>query len=285
MKSKVKAVWNLLRFEHGLMYAAGVLAGMIVSAGFDFSDRDAVLGMLTACLLQASAFALNDYYDYEVDAANKRFDRPLVRGELKRSHALLLFAILAPAGFAAAWLISVEAFLLAFFITLLGYIYDVKLKEFGFAGNVYIAFSMAAPFIFGSVVATGRIEESSALLAFIAFLSGVGREIMKGIEDVEGDALRDVKTIARTKGVNTAAKLSAVLFTTAVGLSVLPPLLIPEFFDVKYILPVLITDVLLLSVSYNLVRGGVKKEDIRLYRKRSLLALAIGLVAFMLGAL
>ena len=280
---KLKAVWQLLRFEHGLMYSAGVLAGMVVSAGFDFSPRDAILGMLTACFLQGSAFALNDYYDYEVDLANKRFDRPLVRGELKKEHALLLFAILAPAGFITAFLINIEAFLLAFVITLLGYAYDVKLKEFGFAGNVYIAFSMAAPFIFGSVVATGRIVESSALLAFIAFLSGVGREVMKGIEDVEGDALRNVKTVARTRGIKTAAKISAILFLVAVVLSVLPPILIPEFMDLKYILPVIFTDVMLVSISWRLFKE-VRREDIRTYRKQSLLALAVGLAAFVIGA-
>lgn len=280
---KIKAVWQLLRFEHGLMYSAGVLAGMVVSAGLDFSLQNAILGVLTACFLQASAFALNDYYDYEVDVANRRFDRPLVRGELKKEHALLLFAILAPLGFIAAFLINIEVFLLALIITLLGYAYDVKLKEFGLAGNVYIALSMAVPFIFGSVVATGKIVESSALLAFIAFLSGVGREVMKGIEDVEGDALRNVKTIARTRGVRTAAKISAILFFVAVLLSVLPPVLIPEFMDLKYILPVIFTDIVLLSISWKLFKE-VRREDIRTYRKQSLLALAVGLAAFVLGA-
>ncbi|HDM60024.1 MAG TPA: prenyltransferase, partial [Archaeoglobus veneficus] len=148
---------------------------------------------------------------------------------------------------------------------------------------VYIALSMAVPFIFGSVVATGKIVESSALLAFIAFLSGVGREVMKGIEDVEGDALRNVKTIARTRGVRTAAKISAILFFVAVLLSVLPPVLIPEFMDLKYILPVIFTDIVLLSISWKLFKE-VRREDIRTYRKQSLLALAVGLAAFVLGA-
>ncbi len=281
---KVKAIWELLRLEHGLMYALAVLAGMIVSSGLDFSLRDAVLGMLTACFLQASAFALNDYYDYEVDVANRRLDRPLVRGELEKYHALVLFAILAPGGFLAAFFINWWVFLLAAAITLPGYAYDIKLKEFGPAGNVYIAFSMAAPFIFGSVVATGGIQLSSALLAFIAFLSGVGREIMKGIEDVEGDAMRNARTVARVQGVCAAARTSALLFLIAILLSFLPPVLLPEFFDIKYILPVLFTDAILLSIARNLIKDKVKKEMIRTYRKQSLMALAVGLLAFLFGA-
>ena len=280
----MKAVWDLLRLEHGLMYALGVIAGMVVSAGLEFSVEDAVLGALTAVFLQASAFALNDYFDYEVDLANERMDRPLVRGDLSRRTALILSFVLAPLGFLTAYLISIEVLALALVIALLGFIYDAKLKEFGLTGNVYIAFSMAAPFIFGSVVATGEIKESSALLALIAFFSGVAREIMKGIEDVEGDALRNVKTIARTKGVKVAAKTSAFLFVLSVLLSFLPPLLIEEFLDFKYIVPVAITDVMLLLLSRNLLIGRIEKKHIKKYRKESLIALGVGLVGFIGGA-
>lgn len=283
---KIKAVWDLLRLEHGLMYAVGVIVGMVVSAGLDFSIKNMLLGALTALFLQASAFALNDYFDYEVDLANKRMDRPLVRGELSRRTAFIFFLVLAPVGFLTAYLVSIEAFLLAFVISLFGFLYDAKLKEFGLLGNIYIAFSMAAPFIFGSVVATGEIRESSALLALIAFFSGVGREVMKGIEDVEGDALRDVKTIARTKGVETAARISACLFLISVLLSFLPPIFLEEYFmDLKYIVPVAITDVMLISLSRNLLIGRIERKDIKRYRKESLVALGIGLVGFLGGAL
>ncbi len=283
---KIKAVWDLLRLEHGLMYAVGVIVGMVVSAGLDFSIKNMFLGALTALFLQASAFALNDYFDYEVDIANKRMDRPLVRGELSRRTAFIFFLVLAPLGFLTAYLVSIEAFLLAFVITLFGFLYDAKLKEFGLVGNIYIAFSMAAPFIFGSVVATGEIRESSALLALIAFFSGVGREVMKGIEDVEGDALRDVKTIARTRGVEAAAKVSACLFLLSVLLSFLPPVFLEEYYmDLKYLIPVAITDVMLISLSRNLLIGKIERKDIKRYRKDSLVALAIGLVGFLGGAL
>jgi len=283
---RIKAVWDLLRLEHGLMYAVGVIVGMVVSAGLDFSIKNMLLGALTALFLQASAFALNDYFDYEVDLANKRTDRPLVRGELSRRTAFVFFLVLAPVGFLTAYLVSIEAFLLAFVITLFGFLYDAKLKEFGLVGNIYIAFSMAAPFIFGSVVATGEIKESSTLLALIAFFSGVAREVMKGIEDVEGDALRDVKTIARTKGVETAARISACLFLISVLLSFLPPVFLEEYFmDLKYMVPVAITDVMLISLSRNLLIGRIERKDIKRYRKESLVALGIGLVGFLGGAL
>ena len=281
----IKAIWDLLRLEHGFMYALGVVVGIVVSSGLDFNFEHAFFGILTAIFCQASAFALNDYLDYEVDLANRRFDRPLVRGDLSRNSALLIGIVLAPLGFLSAYAISLNAFLLAFAITLLGYIYNVKLKEFGLLGNLYIAFSMCAPFIFGSVVATNAITPQIAILSLIAFLSGVAREIMKGIEDVEGDALRNVRTVARVKGVEFASKLSASLFLVAVALSFVPFLYLQGYkFDMKYLLPVTVTDVMLVKISLEILRKH-EPEDIRRFRKQTLVALLFGLIGFLLGAL
>ena len=277
----LKAIWQLLRLEHGVMYGIAVIVGIVITSDIAFQAEKAFFGFLTALFLQASAFALNDYFDYDVDVANRRFDRPLVRGELKREHALILAVILAPLGFVAALKISYEAFLFALLITAMGYAYDIKLKEFGLAGNVYIAASMAAPFLFGGIVA-GVIELPVVVLSAIAFVSGLAREIMKGIEDVEGDALRNVRTVARVKGIDFASKLSAVLFLTSVALSFLP-LTLPEFMDLKYLIPVAVTDIMLVNISRKLI-SGVSKDEIGKLRKDTLKAMFLGLVAFIGGA-
>ncbi|AGK60466.1 geranylgeranylglycerol-phosphate geranylgeranyltransferase [Archaeoglobus sulfaticallidus PM70-1] len=281
--SKLKAIWELLRLEHGFMYAFGVVIGMVVVARLSFNPMHMFFGVLTAIFLQASAFALNDYFDYEVDLANKRIDRPLVRGELSRKTALILSIILFPIGIFFAYLINLQAFILALIISILGLLYDFKLKEFGVAGNIYIGFTMCAPFIFGGVIA-GDIGLVTAVLSLMAFLSGVAREIMKGIEDVEGDSLRDVKTVARTKGIDVAGRISAALFLISVVISPIPFLFINEFFlDLKYLIPVLFTDIILIKIAHNLLRGA-RREDISKYRKQSLLAMALGLVGFLVGA-
>ena len=288
MTSKLKAVWELLRLEHGLMYAAGVLAGIVVSSGLDFSWEKALLGMLSAIFLQASGFALNDYVDYEVDVANKRTDRPLVRGELSRSSALILAVVLAPFGLLSAYLISFKAFLFALIVSLLGYAYDLKLKETGIAGNVYIAFSMAVPFLYGSVVARGELCGAVIVLSSIAFLSGVGREIMKGIEDVRGDAIRGVRTVARVFGIRRAARVAALLYIISVLMSVLPPVLFRRFANPGYS-PVIITDLMLLQCSLELFRIEEDEERaakvVRKLRKKTLIALTFGLLGFVLAAL
>ncbi len=282
-RRSLRSFWDLFRLEHGLMYGLGVVVGIYVSDPY-FGDVFKILfGYLTAVFLQASAFALNDYSDYEVDVANNRLDRPLVRGELSVKTALWAGILMMPAGFVSAAVISPAAFAFAVAITVLGYIYNLKLKEFGLAGNIYIAFTMSAPFLFGSIVARNTITTTAVLLSAMAFLSGLGREIMKGIEDVEGDAIRDVKSVARVKGVRFAAILSALLYLFAVLISPLPPLLVQGFMDWKYILPVAVTDVILIYVAVSVVRRH-GKETIDRYRKYTLIGMALGLIGFLGGA-
>ncbi len=283
-KRFLKALWELFRLEHGLMYGFGVIIGIYVSDPH-FTDLSKIIfGYLTAVFLQASAFALNDYSDYEVDVANNRLDRPLVRGDLSRDTALKSGLLMMPLGFASAGLISPLALLFAVIVTVIGYFYNIKLKEYGFAGNVYIAFTMAVPFLFGSIVASNTITESVSLLSSMAFLSGLGREIMKGIEDVEGDALRNVRSVARVMGVRVAALTSAFLYIVAVIISPLPLLVLGEYFmDLKYAFPVLVTDIMLVYVAIMVVRKH-EKELISKYRKLTLIAMVFGLVGFLAGA-
>ena len=284
---KIKAYWDLLRLEHGIMYGIGVIIGIFVSDSSYFNIQNIVLGFFTALFLQASAFALNDYFDFEVDLANNRFDRPLVRGEISKKEALIASLILAPIGSLFAYLISFIAFTLAIFITTIGYIYDIKLKEYGLAGNFYIALSMAVPFLFGSVIAKSTFTLQAVILALISFLSGVGREIMKGIEDVEGDAIRNVKTIARMRGIKSAAFHASILFIASIVLSFIPFMLLKEYYlDFKYLFPIALTDAIFLKIAIELIKldESKVKQKIRNFRKQTLMAMSLGLVGFLLGA-
>ena len=180
-----------------------------------------VAGVVAVVTAEMGAFALNDYFDVEVDRKNHRTDRPIVRGDISRREALSLtvvsFIVSIVAGYfmnnVARW--SVLVVLIAF-----GVLYDYKLKEYGILGNVYIAFTMAAPFLFSSMLF--RDSQVLLLLSAIAFLVGLGREIMKGIMDVEGDALRDVKTVARVYGTKTAKYMAVVLYLISVLFAPVP---------------------------------------------------------------
>ncbi len=279
------------------MYGFGVIIGIIISGGSSYET--AILGFFTALFIQAGTFALNDYCDLESDIANRRTDRPLVRGEIRKEEALLIACFATALGIIfAVFLKTLILFLLALILAVLGILYDIKMKEMFAVSNFYIAFTMAVPFIFGGLIAEpGRIGIALLILSSIAFLAGFGREVMKDIADVKGDALRNVRSVARIYGVEKAKRVVVFSYSFAVMLSVIPFFLVNTsyFHNLAYILPVMVADALFVHTCFELKPFRKKfdkkrlkrKEDIdyNYMRKETLIALVIGLIAFVSGAL
>lgn len=300
MIRKIRAIWELTRLEHGLMYGFGVLIGIIIAGGRIYEPASiyglslvrpsfgATFGFFTALFIQAGTFALNDYCDLESDIANQRLDRPLVRGELSKKEALLVSISATTLGIIIASFLHPVLFILAFISGVLGILYDLKMKEFLAVSNIYIALTMAIPFIFGGlIVEPDRIDLVLLVLAAIAFLAGFGREVMKDIADIKGDALRDIKSIARLYGVKQASRVVIFSYALAVVLSVIPLFSVTTayYFDLAYLFPVMAADALFLHTCFQLLKTRDETGDYNRMRKETLLAIGIGLIAFVSGAL
>src|SRR4030042_1682016 len=194
---KLKAIWELMRLEHGVMLFLAILIGSLISQKTLYDNPNLpllniVLTFFTALFLEASTFALNDYYDLEIDKRNKRTDRPLVRGDLSPKTALYLFILFFPLGILCSYFVTLTCFLIAVVTALFAIFYDAVLKKIKLLGNFFIAYVMAIPFIFGGAAVlpeytfTLVMPPAIFIIALIAFLAGAGREIMKDVMDYEG---------------------------------------------------------------------------------------------------
>ncbi len=294
---KLKAIWELMRLEHGVMIFIAILIGSVISQKmlYDFSGFPPVdkliLTFFTALFLEASTFALNDYYDLEIDKKNKRLDRPLVRGDIAPKTALYLFFVLFPLGILSSFFVNYLCFIIALITAIFAIIYDVKMKKIKLLGNFYIAYTMAIPFIFGGVAVIEKevlsfdIPPVILIIACIAFLTGVGREIMKDVMDYKGDVEKGVKSFPRYIGVRASSGVAAVFYIFAIALSFFPFFIEGYRFyyqNMYYFGLVLITDIFLLSTSLQLLFN--KHANMKFYRSFTLVAIFIGLLAFLIGA-
>jgi len=283
---KARALWELMRLEHGLMLIVAIFIGALI-AGRGLPPADKTLfAFLTALFLQAATFALNDYYDLEVDRLNRRMDRPLVRGDLSPKAALGVYFLLLPAGIITGALVNTTCLIIALLNALLASLYDVKLKEFKIVGNFYIAFAMAIPFLFGATAVSREIPPVIYLLAAVAFLAGAGREIMKDVQDVEGDKARGTRSFPTYLGSRGACALAALFYLIAVFLSIIPFIhqVDEDYYrDPFYLVAVLVTDAVLIYVAGKLLQKPLS-VGLERYRKVTLAALGMGLLAFLIGA-
>lgn len=299
LMKRIKAIWELMRLEHGVMLALAIFIGSIIAlqsqgnltfALFPFDKF--IFTFFTALFLEASTFALNDYFDVEIDKKNKRQDRPLVRGDLNPKTALYLFYLLFPLGIICSFFVNYTCFFIALITAIFAIIYDVYLKKIKLLGNFYIAYVMAIPFVFGAAaVETGNtilqfhIEPAVIIISCIAFLAGSGREIMKDVMDYRGDKTSGVKSFPKYIGTRKSNIIASLFYFSAVILSI-PPYFYDQFGvyyqNITYIVLILITDVFFLLTGFQLLIN--KNIDMPRYRKITLYGLFIGLVGFFLAA-
>ena len=174
-----------------------------------------IFAYLTYFFVAAGGNVVNDIFDIEVDKIN-RPHRALPSGRMTVRQAWMYVAFLSLIGVLFAWLNGPLGTVIVVVFLLVGYAYAAKVKELGIAGNFMVAFSFAfgviyGSFIYGEQVAAIYIPIPSILFFITAFMILQARETIKGAEDVEGDKLRDVRTIARVYGYNAAAGVAAVL--------------------------------------------------------------------------
>ncbi|MEM2047668.1 MAG: geranylgeranylglycerol-phosphate geranylgeranyltransferase [Candidatus Jordarchaeales archaeon] len=172
-----------------------------------------VLAYFVYVLIAAAGNVVNDIYDVEVDRVNKP-NRPLPRGAMSVKEAKVLAGVLWSTGCALAFLISFPSGFLAVIFSTVGLLYAAKVKVLGLLGNFVVSFSFAFGYIYGSLVVSSDFGLFSLpLMVVLFFLTAFcvlqGREIIKVMEDVEGDTLRDARTIARVYGLRTASYAGA----------------------------------------------------------------------------
>ncbi len=282
--SQLSGYLRLMRPVNCFMMGLAVIVGAALASPTAVSRGwlSIAFGFITGFALTAASMAINDYYDRAIDAINEP-RRPIPSGVTKPKEALVFASILTAIGFVAAYLTN-RAYPLPLLTAIIAWgiftIYTTVGKRSGLPGNLLVSACVAVPFIYGSVALTARVELNVLLFASMAFLSNTGREVTKGIVDVEGDRTQNVKTLAVRYGKKNAATAAIVFFLSAVLLSPTPWLL--DLVSVWFVPFVLVTDFGLVVSSFMLFRD-YSREKARKIKNIVLLWFVFGLLAFIFG--
>ncbi|MEW6528310.1 MAG: UbiA family prenyltransferase [Candidatus Micrarchaeota archaeon] len=283
LTKKFFAFLKLVRFEHAIMFALAVFIAEIITAREVLFTQKIIFSLLVPIFSEIGAFAMNDLLDIETDRINRKINRPLVSGLLSPQFALTVIIISFALALFFAYLVSPNIFLFALMINLLAVCYNFWFKLLPLVGNIYIAFTMAIPFIFGNYVISETLDPLNILIALMGFCVGLGREIVKTTEDIRGDMLaRRSKALPALIGSEKSLIISGILYLIFVAISVVLYLLYLKV-GIGFAL-VLIADVIFLYSSLNLVFLK-NKEFLRVSGKSSLIALFIGLVGILFSVL
>lgn len=202
---------------HPIFYSAGIFPNIY---GHYF-----LLLMASSVLIAAAGYIINDYFDLNIDQVNKP-DKLIVEKIIHRRWVIAWHLILSVAGIALAFYIDYKTN--ARFLTIantlcvmLLFLYSISLKKKLLVGNVVISILTAWVILvvtwaetnnllhsldLGSY--TGKITRITFLYAGFAFVISLIREVVKDMEDIEGDRRYGCKTMPIIWGM-TASKIFA----------------------------------------------------------------------------
>lgn len=260
------------------------IAFLTIAAGGVLSDPSAV--HLSAILLAAAAGALivgggnaiNDCFDIEIDRLN-RPGRPLPAAELSIRQATALWLAFSLVGVTLSYLLTSWNLYIAVFWVLALYYYSRTLKRTVLAGNLIIGILTGMAFLFGAVAAGN--PSTAFFPGVFAFLVNVTRELLKDVEDIEGDREAGALTLPVRYGTHASVVAASVFVGVLVVATMLPYFL--NVYTVTYLGIVLAVDLLLLFV---IVSWWKDESRSNLSRLSSILKLAMvgGLAAILAGS-
>jgi len=280
---RTAAFLRLVRPVNSLMMGFATVVGAFLThpgpvSGWWFKG---VLAFVTAFTLTGASMTLNDYYDREIDAVNEP-DRPIPSGLVKPREALAMTTVLTVVGLASAYLTNLWCLLLASISCAVSFTYSTRGKATGLPGNMMVSTCVAVPFLYGGLAVGGGLTENLAIFSAMAFLVNTGREVTKGIVDVEGDAMKGFRTVAISMGPASAAWVSSAFYVTAIGMSVVPYVL--DTVSSWYVPPMAVACGGLAYSTASLLREH-SRENARRVKHQVLAWMLVGLIAFLLGSL
>jgi len=277
--SKTIDLMLLTRPVNSIMVGFAVIVGISVSAPNQLLSVPTLLGFLTGFLISSYSMVVNDWYDLEVDRINSP-DRPLASGRIHPKTAAVFAGIMLTIGLISSILIGLDTFIIASVFAAIAWIYNYQVKKQMLLGNMMVAASVAIPYIYGGAT-VGMIEDLLLwFLALTSFLAATGREIIKTIADVNGDAARQVKSIARVYGSRIAAYAGAFFFLGAVASTVIP-ILVGEV-GIVFTVLILIPDILFIYAAVRIIMDYSKLKALQI-KKIALIGMIIGMVIFIIG--
>jgi len=200
----IRAYIELSRPLNLLVVSIAILLAAFMTKEINY---EVVYAIISVVLITSGGNGINDYFDFKIDRVNKP-KRPIPSGKITKSGAYRFSMAMFILGIGISFLINIYCVIISLFASVLLYIYAKDLKNSGFPGNLTIAGLTGLAIIYAgiSVSSIDRI----AYVAIFAFLINLGREIIKDVEDYEGDISQGARTLPIKYGIKKALYTSLV---------------------------------------------------------------------------
>lgn len=163
----------------------------------------AILLILPAVLTAAAGYVVNDIYDVKTDSVNKP-ESVIIGNSMTAVNAWILYALLNLLSLGLSFFFSRQFFIVNISIIAMLYLYAIQLKGTPLIGNIIVALCSAA--VIACCILLVKFESEPGFVNFtgyiiFAFIISMIRELVKDMQDIEGDKVAELKTYPIVAGI------------------------------------------------------------------------------------
>ncbi|WP_288981437.1 geranylgeranylglycerol-phosphate geranylgeranyltransferase [uncultured Flavobacterium sp.] len=272
---------KLIRFQNLLMLAFMQLVFRYLFLANSYvdmalTDLNYILLVLSTVCIAAGGYVINNIMDQDTDEIAKPQNR-VVGVSISETVAYNWYIGLTIVGVGIGFYLSNVIYKPTFasmfiLVATLLYVYATNLKQIPLLGNVIVAFLLSVSIliialfdIFPATDMDNKIRMSEAFkilvdYAIFAFIINLIRELVKDLEDMDGDSATGINTLPIAIGINKTKILVGILTVTAIALLVY--YIKVHLFDLDYVLYYGLVFIVgpLIFLGVKLIQANEKKE-------------------------
>ena len=281
---------KILRPDEAFLMSMPV--AVIAIVGHDFPIA-VFLCILLVFLMAGAGNVINDVFDYKIDAVNKP-DRPIPSGRITlknaRIYAGILYIISALISLIISYLINNFLFFVIIMCSaVIIYAYSRYFKAMPLVGNIVTGGMIGFCFVVGGFILLCHTKNReifmvSVYIGIIGAVANVARELVKDMEDVQGDQLGGARTFPVLYGKKASSIITILLLTVTVAVIIY--LYTLGIFNIAYIIITMIAVILCAYCIYALVASKLEPVEATCTQMIKLLkiAMAVSMLAMIIGS-
>lgn len=288
--NKIRAFFTLIRWPNLVFIAITqvLFAYCIVMPVYYAIGQTPIVKSITlfwlifaSVCIAAAGYIINDYFDLNIDRINKP-DKVIVGNIISRRWAIVFHLVLSVVGIVIGFYLDVSTRILLLSVAnlicvLLLFAYSISLKKKLLIGNILISLLTAWTVMVITWCETRnllsplsvnrtKITRYTFLYAGFAFIISLIREVIKDIEDIEGDRRYDCTTMPILWGINASKIFISVWLVVLIALLISLQFYVLQF---KWWLSAAYSILFIIAPLINIFRGLFTAQTSADYHKLS----------------
>jgi len=278
LSSGFKSFIQIARPVNFVITFLSVIVAAAICVEGDYQVYKIILAAFSASLTLSAGNIINDIKDIETDKVSHT-KRPLAAGKITVNQAKAEYVLLTFIALLLSFFINPQALVIAITATVLLYLYSYYFKTVLILGNIIVSLLTGLVFIYGGVAVNNPL--AAIIPAVFAFLINLIREVVKDMQDVEGDLKQGVITFPGKFGFS-SSKLLVTELTVLLILVTLYPF-ITHLYKIEFIILIMAVVNPLLVYNLKILFKDHSSSNLNKISNILKLNMFIGLIAIFLG--